>query len=70
MVQMRLNSATAGVGAFNLQTGKPDRDYFNLGGSISATLPHGGSGFIRYESRLGQSYISEHIVEAGVRMSF
>ncbi len=69
-VQMSLLDAAAGTGGFVIQTGQPDRDYVNLGGSVVATLPYGGSGFLRYESRLGQSDITQHIVEFGVRMSF
>ena len=69
-ISMRLSQAATGLGNFVIQTGEPDRDYINLGGSVSATLPNGGAGFVRYETRLGQTNISEHIVEAGVRFSF
>ncbi len=69
-IGMRLTDAKPGLGSFVIQTGQPDRDYFNLGGSVSAALPNGGAAFVRYETRLGQSYISEHIVEAGVRLTF
>lgn len=69
-VQMSLIDAAPAQSSFVIQTGRPDRDYINLGGSLVATLPNGGSGFLRYESRLGQSDISQHIVEFGVRMSF
>ncbi len=65
-----LASAAAGTGNFVIQTGQPDRDYVNLGGSVSATLPEGGSAFVRYETRLGQSYITNHIVELGVKIPF
>ncbi|MCX7110131.1 MAG: hypothetical protein NTX45_08380 [Proteobacteria bacterium] len=67
---MRLSDASAGLGYFSVQTGNPDRDYLNLGGSFSAALPNGGGAFIRYETRLSQTYISEHIVEGGVRLTF
>jgi len=60
----------AGTGDFVIQSGNPDRDYVNLGGSLSATLPAGGSAFLRYDTRLGQSYISNHIVEVGIKISF
>jgi|GEM_PF-543900 len=69
-VNMRLSDASAGLGYFSVQTGNPDRDYLNLGGSFSAALPNGGGAFIRYETRLSQAYISEHIVEGGVRLTF
>lgn len=70
LIEMRLSEAAPGVGNFIVQTGNPDRDYANLGGSVSATLPNGGAGFVRYETRLGQSYVSDHSVELGVRLSF
>jgi len=69
-INMRLSDAAPGLGNFIIQTGNPDRDYVNLGGSVSATLPNGGAGFLRYQTRLGQAAIADHIVEAGVRMSF
>ncbi len=69
-IGMRISGASAGLGNFTIQTGSPDRDYVNLGGSLSAALPNGGGLFVRYETRLGQSYISEHIVEAGARLTF
>ena len=69
-IDMRLSSAAAGLGYFSVQTGSPDRDYVNLGGSFSAALPNGGGAFVRYESRLGQTYVTEHIVEGGVRLTF
>ncbi|WP_446812098.1 autotransporter domain-containing protein [Methylomonas sp. 2BW1-5-20] len=70
LIQMRLAEAAPGQGNFVIQTGDPDRDYFNLGGSVSATLANGGSGFVRYETRLGQANIADHILEAGLRMTF
>ncbi|WP_082880150.1 autotransporter outer membrane beta-barrel domain-containing protein [Methylomonas methanica] len=70
LIHMRLAQAESGQGNFTIQTGEPDRDYLNLGGSVSATLANGGSGFVRYETRLGQANISDHIVEAGLRMTF
>jgi uncharacterized protein YhjY with autotransporter beta-barrel domain len=70
LIHMRLAQAEPGQGNFTIQTGEPDRDYLNLGGSVSATLANGGSGFVRYETRLGQANITDHILEAGLRMSF
>jgi outer membrane autotransporter protein len=69
-IQMRLSDASPGLGNFVIATGNPDRDYMNLGGSVSATLPNGRAVFIHYQTRLGQAAISEHIVEAGVRLEF
>lgn len=70
IIQMSLMDAASGTGGFVVQTGNPDRDYINLGGAVVATLPNGGSGFLRYESRLGQSDIAQHTVEFGLRMAF
>jgi len=67
---MALASAAAGTGNFVIQSGQPDRDYVNLGASLAATLPGGGSAFLRYDTRLGQSYVSNHIVEVGVKIPF
>lgn len=69
-INLRLAEAPAGTGDFVLYSGAPDRDYFNLGGSVAATLAGGGAVFLRYEARLGQADISNHIVEAGFRLGF
>jgi len=68
-VDLRLADAPAGTGRFFLATGAPDRDYYNLGGAITATFP-GGAAFLHYETRLGQANLSSHIVELGVRVPF
>ncbi len=70
LVQMRMIDASGGAGTFNLLTGNPDRDYMNLGGSLTVTLPNGGAGFVRYESRLGQTDITQNTWEVGVRFNF
>lgn len=62
--------APTGLGTFAIATASPDRNYFNLGGSVSATFAEGRSAFLRYETRLGQQDISNHIVELGVRVPF
>ncbi|WAK00370.1 autotransporter family protein [Methylobacter sp. YRD-M1] len=69
-IQSQFVSAPAGMGYFTTLTDSPDRDYFNLGASIAATLPEGRSAFFRYETRLGQANISNHILELGVRIPF
>ena len=70
LIQARFNQATAGSGLFTVRTDSPDRDYFNLGGSMAVNLPEGRAGFLRYEYRLGQSHISDHTVELGARIPF
>ena len=61
---------TLGNSTIYTQTNGPDRDYFNLGGSIVGTFAEGRSAFINYESRLGQATISSHTVQVGVRIPF
>jgi len=70
LIQARFSQASAGTGFFTVRTDNPDRDYFNLGGSMAVNLPEGRAGFLRYEYRLGQSYISDHTVELGARIPF
>ncbi|NOT84083.1 MAG: autotransporter outer membrane beta-barrel domain-containing protein [Methylococcaceae bacterium] len=48
----------------------PDRDYFNLSGSIVGTFAEGRSIFLSYEARLGQSTIASHLVQLGFRIPF
>ncbi|MCL7421147.1 MAG: autotransporter domain-containing protein [Methylobacter sp.] len=69
-IQSQFVSAPAGTGYFTTLTDSPDRDYFNLGASIAATLPEGRSAFFRYETRVGQSDLSYHLLELGVRIPF
>jgi outer membrane autotransporter protein len=69
-IRGRFVDAAPGTGGFTISNSVPDRDYFNLGGSLAATLPGGNAAFLRYETRLGQRAVSSHIVEAGVRISF
>jgi uncharacterized protein with beta-barrel porin domain len=69
-IQSQFISAPGGTGYFTTLTDSPDRDYFNLGASIAATLPEGRSAFFRYETRLGQTDISNHLLELGVRIPF
>lgn len=70
LLDLRLADASPGRGHFFLPTGNPDRDYFNLGGEMTATLAEGVATFVRYESRLGQAYLTSHLVELGVRIPF
>lgn len=53
-----------------LQTNSPDRDFFNLGFGLTATLPHGVSGFFFYETMVGNSYTTVHSFNGGIRMEF
>jgi uncharacterized protein with beta-barrel porin domain len=69
-IGIRLADAPAGTGNFFLPTGRPDRDYFNLGGTVTAAFPGGGAAFLRYEARLAQQPLTSHSVELGFRIPF
>lgn len=69
-IDMRLADASYGSGRFFLNTGNPDRDYCDLGGSLAATFAGGAAAFLRYEARLGQSNLGSQIVELGMRLPF
>ena len=55
---------------FQISTDSPDRNYFNLGMSLAATWPGGRSGFISYETVLGQSHFRNNTFDLGVRQEF
>ena len=69
-INARFIDAPVGTGQFTILTDSPDRNYFNLGASIAATLPEGRSAFFRYETRVGQDRVSSHTLELGVRLPF
>jgi outer membrane autotransporter protein len=52
------------------QTGAPDRDYFNVGGGVSATFPGGISAFVHFEETLGRANFTNHSFTGGVRFEF
>jgi outer membrane autotransporter protein len=70
LIQARFSQAAAGAGTFSVKTDTPDRDYFNIGTSLALSLPEGRAGFLRYEYRLGQAYITDHTIELGARIPF
>ena len=55
---------------FSVATDDPDRNYFNLGLGVSATFGAGKSGYLYYETLLGQQDIQRHALAAGVRFEF
>ena len=69
-IHSQVIDAPTGTGSFAIKTDDPDRDYFNLGASLAVTLPEGRSAFVRYETRLGQTDMTNHTIEAAVRMPF
>lgn len=69
-IQSQFINAPTGTGKFSIRTDDPDRDYFNLGASLAITLAEGRSAFLRYETRLGQDDMTNHTIEAAIRMPF
>jgi outer membrane lipase/esterase len=55
---------------FFVLTNNPDRDYFDLGLSVSAQFAHGRSAFLEYDTLLGFENVNYHAVNAGVRLEF
>jgi outer membrane autotransporter protein len=55
---------------FQITTDSPDRNYFDLGLAVAATWPAGRSGFISYETVLGQTNIRDYTIDFGVRQEF
>ena len=51
-------------------TDKPDRDYFVIGGGISAVLTHSVQLFVDYQRVEGHRYFNSYTVSGGVRAAF
>jgi uncharacterized protein YhjY with autotransporter beta-barrel domain len=56
--------------AFAIETDEADSDYLNLGIGLSAIFSQGRSGYIFYETRLGQDGVTLHTINAGLRIEF
>lgn len=56
--------------SFSVATDSPDRNYFNVGFGMAATLPGGRSAFIDYEAVIGQDHVTNSTIDLGVRMAF
>ncbi len=54
--------------SFNIDSDSPDRNYFNLGLGITAVFANGRSGFLHYESRLGQDNVRQYWINGGIRI--
>ncbi len=55
---------------FTIEADSVDTDYLNVGFGSSAVFRNGKSGFVFYESRLGQDRLSQHWIKAGFRLEF
>lgn len=62
--------ANPDAGTFALATVEPDRDYFNVGGTLVGTFAHGSSAYARYEVVVDRDDFIAETYELGVRMAF
>ena len=53
-----------------LGTDDPDRDFFTLGTSLSATFRGGVAAFVSYETVVGLVRVTAHSVVGGIRFEF
>ena len=53
-----------------LRTDGPDRNFFTLGTSLSATFRGGVAGFVSYEAVVGLAQVTSHSVVGGIRFEF
>jgi uncharacterized protein with beta-barrel porin domain len=53
-----------------LGTDGPDRDFFTLGTSLSATFRGGVAAFVSYEAVVGLAEVTSHNVVGGIRLEF
>lgn len=54
----------------NLATVDPDRNFFNVGVGMAATLPRGATAFVDYEILLGHEDLTNHVITVGARLEF
>jgi uncharacterized protein with beta-barrel porin domain len=52
------------------RTNTPDRDYFELGLSLSAVLRNGTQAFVSYDTLLGFDDVTDHVFTVGARLEF
>ena len=57
-------------GLINVQTQAPDRNYFNVGVGVAATLAGGISAFADFEILLAHKDLDNHTITVGARMEF
>ncbi len=55
---------------FHLLRDGPDRNFFNVGASLTAAFSDTASGYVRYQGLFGYEDLSIHGVEVGVRIAF
>jgi len=52
------------------RTNKPDHDYFEVGLGVAAVFRNGAQAFVNYNTVLGFSDLTEHVVTVGGRLEF
>jgi len=55
---------------FTLLRDSPDRNYFNLGASLTTMFSDSVSGFFRYQALVGYKDLTVHAFEVGIRTTF
>jgi hypothetical protein len=55
---------------FNLNTDKPDTQYYAGSVGLSFVRPNGWQGFLKYRAKFGLENVSDNLVSAGIRMEF
>ena len=55
---------------FTVGSDDPDRDFFNLGLSVTGTFPGGRGSFISYEAVVGKEDVTRHQVNIGFRIEW
>lgn len=64
------DTETADGTRFLVVTNKPDRDYFDLGLSVSSQFAEGRSAFLSYNALVGFDDVTYNAINAGVRFEF
>ncbi len=56
--------------SFEIESEDVDTDYMNLGAGVSAVFKNGKSGYLFYETRIGQDRLSQNWIKGGFRLDF
>lgn len=56
--------------SFEIESEDVDTDYMNLGAGVSAAFKNGKSGYLFYETRVGQERLSQSWIKVGFRLDF
>ncbi len=56
--------------SFEIESEEVDTDYLNIGTGVSMVFENGKSGYIFYETRIGQERTTQHWIKGGIRLEF